>query len=382
MIGKVNVSGGNGIRGLKIYQQTDEPKPKQDSIWVETDEKIKKVCLTDVDTDGFKFIPFPSNSDVNYFISIDDDIYTIIKNNTFAKYDIKDYTSTDIAIFEGTTRNNFFHYNGSIYFLGIQNNRYNVYEYNLVTQSRTLVDDSTPLLNYASDNNIIEFSAIVKSDIYLFKRNKNVVKFNILTKEFTLIEDILPNEDNFGAFNNSMQPTVINDDIYFWTGTTRNNYGYKFNTLTNSITILSNPPDLGLQITNAFAYNGLIYALSNRNVSGTYNINLLKYNPKLDTYEYEFKTTDSKKLKYQSVAAISTYYPVYIFLIIINDYIYFNLGQNYKLILKYLLRDDDTLYIHQSGTTKGKKLITSNITDNINWIENKGGVTTYADYAE
>ena len=69
-------------------------------------------------------------------------------------------------------------------------------------------------------------------------------------------------------------------------------------------------------------------------------------------------------------------------MIIINDYIYFNLGQNYKLILKYLLRDDDTLYIHQSGTTKGKKLITSNITDNINWIENKGGVTTYADYAE
>ena len=104
MIGKVNVSGGNSIRGLKIYQQTDEPHEKN-GIWIKTEKKNKIL----------KFIFY--NKVVNgqnaiyqgTIIIIDDNIYLIGGKslNALYKYNINSHEFTDLEsipyVFNGSS---------------------------------------------------------------------------------------------------------------------------------------------------------------------------------------------------------------------------------------------------------------------------------------
>ncbi len=254
MIGKVNVSGGNSIRGLKIYQQTDEPS-KKEGLWVKTEKKDKNIKFCNHDIWSIKHSSMPSYM---YFTkdtpcTINNNIVYWFRGTSITAYNIENNTETTIAL------NSEWHYvddtakcivvvEDELFILGLKRSSYKYdVKYNLKTGIETKI---TGVNNIEDLDNKTLYSQVYNKEIYIMETSK-IYKYNPKEDTYTILKDNL-------AANVYTNTCIIKDDIYYKSHHTGKPSLSKYNITTNEITLILELEDT-IQFEEMFPINNNIY---------------------------------------------------------------------------------------------------------------------------
>ena len=337
-----NILGQSGSsNGLNIFAQPNEPN-KKDGIWIKTPEKYKYEKVRFVDDFGLtssqykKLADLPSDFNTGSAVAIGTDIYLVGDRRYIYKYNAinNEYTKlTDIP--SNCEAINVTKVGTNIYLLGGFSPYYD-YKYDTLTDTYTKLSISQ-LIFYGA-------TVAVGTDIYLFggrhyvngyEQHDYSYKYDTLTDTYTKLSD-MPHSFYDGT------AVAVGTDIYLFGGAqdftsdaSKNNY--KYDTLTDTYTKLSDIPYV-LCNGAAVAVGTDIYLLGGGTGPNVENLSgeQYKYNYKYDTLTDTYTKLSNIPHRFYKGAAVVIDTNIYLFGgsdYETDAYIYLNINTTNKTIV-------------------------------------------------
>lgn len=272
-----------------IFMQLTEPV-KKEGIWFKSDKQVDHIIMdTNIIEGGnwdtineYPDIPFAFRNRPLCACTVDNIIYLFdAYKKTGYKFNIENKTFSEITDDISSFINkleycNLCAVNKDIYVLYRENNSYNfIYKYNTETGTCTTVYSAS-----SGWSHYYNYAVTVGTNIFIFDYYGNVFKFDTINNRLTKLDVIFPISKM-----NYFTGISIDEYIYMFGGydnSGSHNYAYKFNTVTNESTKLTDMPYGGysLGITNI----GNDIYLFGVNTASTVSTDIYTYNILNDTY--------------------------------------------------------------------------------------------------